>query len=722
MTSTFAGASLVALAAALFATAAHADAKTATTDLDTVTVTATRGAALQTLDVSTTAISSEQVRAAPETTIEQIINKIPGVFSSQVPAAQLHPTGQEFGIRGFGTTTNVNTLVMVNGVPANDPYFRTVDWSQLPKATIDRIEIIRGGGGASLFGNMAMGGILNVITRTPGPGDNHLEASYGSFNTYAGDAALGVQATNQLRLGVTADVTKTDGYNQTPAQYRNPAMDATASQNTNVGASAVYTPTAGSEIYVNFMDHRIHEAGLVWSIASNAWSADRVTAGGSTRVNDTTTINATGWYGWNRMTTTNSSNTAYTLFTPLIGVNYVSQTESVTYDNYGGSVFVSSAWGALKDIKAGMDFRSISSHDPLNLFAITGPTGTIESRAQHHFQGVFAQGDWHVASIPLEITVGLREDFWQTSNGSIVGNYKGSAFSNVLANQTYSHFDPRVGAKYHLTPDLDLRAAAYENFAAPGMNQMYRAFIGGVNYTTSNPTLKPQTNLGEEAGIDYHHAGFTVSATAFHNALTNFIDYATVQSGCAMANGYCGTGIAAIATGSLRQYVNAGDAVLQGFELLGSWKATRQATFDAGLTRTDAHLIRSNYTTASAGVIPDPVGQQIGQVPPWMATVGAEWTPIERLTLSLRVKSFPNYWNNTSHTQLNQGATIADIGGAYRVSKGVEVFALVQNVGDAHYYDQGLGYTATNGSTVSGSTIPALGLPLAATIGARATF
>ena len=61
------------------------------TDLDTVTVTASRGAALASLDVSTTTISAAQVEAAPENTVDQIVNKIPGVFTSQVPAAQLHP-------------------------------------------------------------------------------------------------------------------------------------------------------------------------------------------------------------------------------------------------------------------------------------------------------------------------------------------------------------------------------------------------------------------------------------------------------------------------------------------------------------------------------------------------------------------------------------------------------------------------------------------------------
>ncbi|HUO23850.1 MAG TPA: TonB-dependent receptor [Caulobacteraceae bacterium] len=693
-----------------------------TGELSALTVTAGRGSALQSLDVSTTTVTQQQVQAAPELTLDQLVNRLPGVFTSQVPAAQLHPTGQEFNIRGFGTTTNVNTLVMVDGEPINDPYFRTIDWSQLPKSAVDRIEIIRGGGGAGLWGNMAMGGVINVVTRTPGPDDNRIEASYGSFNTYTGDISLGAAPIRDLKVGVTAAITKTDGYDQTPAQYRNPYMDATASQNTNVTLSAVYTPTATSEVYARLVDHRIVEDGLVWRIAGNTWTADRATVGGSIALTPATTLNASGWYGWNRMSTTNASNPSYTIFTPTLGVPYVSQTETVRYDNFGGSMFVASAWGPFKDIKAGIDARSIVANDPLNLFAATGPTGSIDARAQHYFEGVFAQAVWQAPGLPLEVNGAAREDLWQTANGRISGAYKGSSFSNALAGQSYSRFDPRLGARYSISRDIDLRGAVYENFAAPGMNQMYRAFISGANYTTSNPALKPQTNLGEELGVDLHHGGLAASATVFHNDLANFIDYATVQSGCAAVNGYCGTAIAGIAGGSLRQYVNAGDAVLQGFELLGSWKASETLSLDVGLTRTDAHLTRSNYATASAGVIPDPVGQQIGQVPPWMATAGAAWRPVDRLTLSFKLKSFPAYWNSTSHTQLNQAATIADLGATWRAYKSIELYVLVQNIGAARYYDQGLGYTTTNGSTVAATTVPVLGLPLDASVGVRAAF
>ncbi len=104
--------------------------------LPPVTVTASRGTNLEEMDVSTTVISKEQVQNSPELSVDQIINKIPGVFIPQQLSSALHPTGGTFSIRGFGSTTNINTLVMVDSIPLNDPYFRTVDWTKIPKDSI----------------------------------------------------------------------------------------------------------------------------------------------------------------------------------------------------------------------------------------------------------------------------------------------------------------------------------------------------------------------------------------------------------------------------------------------------------------------------------------------------------------------------------------------------------------------------------------------------------
>ena len=85
-------------------------------------------------------------------------------------------------IRGFGETAGMNTLVLIDGRRVNEMDLSGVDWTQIPIDQIDRIEIMRGSGSV-LYGDNAMGGVINIITKT-GKGKPAIEfsAKAGSYN------------------------------------------------------------------------------------------------------------------------------------------------------------------------------------------------------------------------------------------------------------------------------------------------------------------------------------------------------------------------------------------------------------------------------------------------------------------------------------------------------------------------------------------------------------
>jgi len=137
---------------------------------------------------------------------------------------------------------------------------------------------------------------------------------------------------------------------------------------------------------------------------------------------------------------------------------------------------------------------------------------------------------------------------------------------------------------------------------------------------------------------------------------------------------------------------------------------------NADFTQTTARLTSSNFPALEF------TGVQLGQVPDWMLNIGAEWHPIPDLALNINLKSFPAYWNDTGHTQLNDGATLVDLGASYKVRKGVEVYGIVQNLFNTQYLAQGFSLTSFQGSTVNASSIPTLGMPLTVVGGLRASF
>jgi outer membrane receptor protein involved in Fe transport len=680
-----------------------------------VTVTAGRGSDLDKLDVSTTVIDRQQIEAMPQTGVDQMVNRIPGVWLPTIPTGQLHPTGQPFSIRGFGTVTTINTLVMVDGVPMNDPYFRTVDWSQVSKASIERIEVIRGGGATSLWGNMAMGGVVNIVTREPTRTGVSVDANFGSYNTFNGEGYGTLVYNDKLKMGLSYGHAQSSGYNLTPAQYQNPNLVPTASWVDNVTFSTYLAPTESTKLFVKGYYHQAAENGLVWQMANNNWSTYRMLLGASHKLDDASSVNFSAWAAGGSFGTTNASSGAYSLNNINALNQFVSQRETAPNSNQGGSIFYQLDAGPLKDIKIGVDARRIAITDNINLYAsaTSNPT-TFVSRGEHRFQGVFAQGTYAFTGIPLDVTIGLRGDFFQAMNASFF-NQNVMAL-NTIPNASYASFDPRIGLKYQATDELVLRAAAYRNFSAPGMNQMYRSFAAGTGFTTTNPNLQPMTNFGQEAGFDLNWKEFSLSATYFNNNLDNFIDFAQICS----ANAVCAAPYAAAAglTGitTVNQYINVGSARFAGFEVIAGWQPMPTLRLNAGFTQTSAYLTSTTVPNLLR------TGVQLGQVPAWMLTAAAEWRPIADLTINLSLKSFPSYWNNTGHTQLNEAATIVDLGVSYALRKSVELYGSIQNLTNVQYLAAGYTTTSFEGSVVNATAIPALGMPLTAAIGLRARF
>ena len=69
-------------------------------------------------------------------------------------------------LRGFGEAAASNTLVLLDGRRVNAVDLSGTDWTQIPLEQVERIEIIRGTGSV-LYGDNAVGGVINIITRTP---------------------------------------------------------------------------------------------------------------------------------------------------------------------------------------------------------------------------------------------------------------------------------------------------------------------------------------------------------------------------------------------------------------------------------------------------------------------------------------------------------------------------------------------------------------------------
>jgi outer membrane cobalamin receptor len=122
--------------------------------------------------------------------VDDLLRQVPS-FSLFRRSSSLvtHPTAQGVSLRGVGPSGASRALVLVDGVPVNDPFGGWVPWSRIPMLGIDQIEVVRGGG-STVWGNGALGGVIQILTRRPRVRAFELEATHGSYDTTSIDALV----------------------------------------------------------------------------------------------------------------------------------------------------------------------------------------------------------------------------------------------------------------------------------------------------------------------------------------------------------------------------------------------------------------------------------------------------------------------------------------------------------------------------------------------------
>jgi iron complex outermembrane recepter protein len=345
-----------------------------------------------------------------------------------------------------------------------------------------------------------------------------------------------------------------------------------------------------------------------------------------------------------------------------------------------------------------------------------GGVAPVGLGAKTLYTGVYATDTFDLTR-RLSITAGARYNFAQINLTDELGND-----SELNGNDTFSHFNPMIGATYKITPNLTL----YGDYAianrAPTPLELECSDPSRPclidNALVGDPPLQQVVTYTYEAGLrgQFNIAKGQLNWTvgAYHALNTN--DILDVLSPQTVAIG--------------REFFqNSGDTLRQGIEANASYKWDRFNIY-ANYTTVDATFLSSLLlpsTVNASGTqnvvpgdhlpgIPDfrfKLGGEYQITTPWkfgadLNVVGSQWLVGDE---SNQLPKVPAYW-------------VVNLHSSYKISDNIEVFGLVRNLFNQHYYTYGLLTDVTEfgylNLTDDRTFLP--GMPFAAYVGIKGTL
>lgn len=202
-----------------FLSSLPASAEEAETRLDPVVVTAVR-AELTPIPTagSLTVITRGEIEACGAQHIAEVLRGRGGI---QIADQFGDGSRATVSMRGFGANAQANSLILIDGRRLNNTDLGAPDLNSIPLQDVERIEIIQGSAGA-LYGDQAVGGVINIITRRPRDLAGSLELGFGGYGWQAQRLQGGARHETGLFARVSGERRASDNYRDNNEQrYRN---------------------------------------------------------------------------------------------------------------------------------------------------------------------------------------------------------------------------------------------------------------------------------------------------------------------------------------------------------------------------------------------------------------------------------------------------------------------------------------------------------------------
>jgi outer membrane receptor protein involved in Fe transport len=649
---------------------------------DAVTVTPTRTEQrLGDIAASTHVIDQEEIRHSPAVMTDDVLRSIP-TFSlfRRTSSLSAHPSAQGVSLRSIGPSGVSRSLVLIDGVPFNEPFSGWVYWTRIPLDNVDRIELIDGAS-SSIWGNYALGGVINVVTGRPKPRTFEFRTQAGTRDTWKADF-FGSQTFGKLGVSLEGSFFDTGGFEQVIAEERGP-IDTKAKVNyENVVFKADYSPTDRASAFLRlgyFKEERDNAKVTTFANPDGSFTPEAndsqwktFSAGVRASLPDQSDLQASVFLDYTRF------NSNFIAVPTPRSVARVATNQHVPTDAVGGLVQWSKPISTKYLVSAGTDFRRIKgATEEEGMNATNGLTvATLrDGRGTQISSGTFLQIQY--LPIPkLSLTASGRADHWRNYNAHYIETAVATglpAARNLgdLPDKEATVFNPKFAALYHVSDKVTTWGSISKGFRAPTLNELYRNFSVGALLTLGNAALGPERLLGGELGVSVAPTDdVSVRATWFDNRMKDPI--ATVT----------------LTPNTLAQRQNIGKTRIRGIQTDVEYRFGSHWRASAGYVFNRARITENPSDTTLVGKFLQQVPENRGSL-----SVGYAHPRYADVTLSALFvgHQFDDDQNVKAKTGEEPGMPaygVVDLSALRALGRNLDVFFTVQNMFDKEYWVQ----------------------------------
>lgn len=650
-----------------------------------ITVTANRQAErLQDVPANVQVVTEKDIQKRNVQNTAQAISMVTGVSASQSVEGTVN-------LRGYSSK---NILVLVDGQPMNTAWNGDVDWNMIPVENIRKIEVVSGGQSA-LYGGRAVGGVINIMTKTQKQEGLHGSAtvSYGSNATVNQNYNLGFKK-NKFDFGAFYGSMNTHGWHDYDVSIRNSGKangyDSDAEGNAvigNRGDKKVLNETFGFNLGYSFNDsqkltykytHSIYdwkyEDPISYIEGANRWKG---TIGENNKsYSPSSFLGTRGWRAYNlhSLTYNDKDNGVHAHFgmTDYYKDGYTSLSSKVdpkndfsgigtktSYPSKSWDMDLNKRWNlGNHNLLAGVSYGQDKFNETISKISnwkSWSSDGTVTQRAggKDKYWSLYAQDKWNFAP-KWTAYIGGRYDHYRKYDGYDTKNYTGKV--DLSSGKSYEKFSPKLSLDYAANKDTNYYLSYGKSFNTPILYQLFRySTLGGRNIYP-NKDLEPETTNTWELGMKQKIGGKTdIAADVFYAKTKDYIHLNDSNK-------------------AHEFYENAGDAKTHGFEI--------------SLTQhhSDAWSSYVNYTWQTGKI----EGEKNYDIPRHLLHLGTTysknpWTVnLDGMFISDRTEA----GEESGHFKARDAYFLMNLSTNYQFNKNFGLQFAVNNLFDREYYDE----------------------------------